>query len=153
DPALAKAFKQLAQVASAREPRERRLLASQAQGALREIETDIELAHYEPASVRDPAAWLSARRQMVENSQSLGTLLLIGSGPPELSRVDATTRLERLATRVARSPGTGPLPSWAMESAHGWQTLPARVDRRLRALEQALAPGLGETEANSHAPA
>jgi len=89
---------------------------------------------------------------MVENSQSLGTLLLIGADTRELSRVDATTRLERLATRVARSPDTGLVPSSSMESAHGWQTLPARVDRRLRALEKALAPAVGETEANAHAP-
>ena len=153
DPALAKALGQLAKVAAAKEPRERQLLASQAQGTLTEIETEIELAHYEPASVRSSAAWLSTRRQVVENSQSLGTLLLIGGDTRELSRVDAATRLKRLATRIAGPPDTGPLPTWAMESAHGWQTLPARVDRRLHALERTLAPGVGNTEANAHAKA
>jgi hypothetical protein len=54
---------------SAKDPRERRLLASQTQGALRQIETDIELAHYEPASIRRSAAWLASRQQVVENSQ------------------------------------------------------------------------------------
>src|SRR5215469_4991336 len=153
DPALGRALMQLAKAASATEPRQRRLLASQAQGALREIETDLRLAHYEPASVRSSTAWLSARQQVVENSQLLGTLLLIGAGTRGLSRVDAATRLERLTTRVAQPSDTGPLPSWAMESSHGWQTLPARVDRRLRAIEEALAQGVGDAEANSDAHA
>jgi multidrug resistance protein MdtO len=153
DPALATALRLLAKAASAAEPRKRQLLGSQAQGTLSEIKTDIELAHYEPASVRSSAAWLSARRQLVEYSQSLGTLLLISGDASELSRVDAATRLERLATRLAGASDTGPLSSWAMESAHGWQTLPGRVDRRLRALEEALAPGVGGSEANAHAHA
>ena len=155
DRALATAFRELAKAAAAKEPRERQLLGSQAQGTLGEIATNLELAHYEPASVRSSAAWLSVRRQVVENSQSLGTLLLIGADPSELSRVDAATRLERLATRLAGGSGTGPLPSRAMESTHGWQTLPARVDRRLRTLEEILAPGVGvgDAEANAHAHA
>jgi multidrug resistance protein MdtO len=153
DPALATALRQLAKAASAKEPRERQLLGSQAQGTLGEIETDIELAHYEPASVRSSAAWLSSRRQLVENSQSLGTLLLISAGTSELWRVDAAMRLERLATRLAGASDTAPLPSRAMESTNGWQTLPARVDRRLRALEKTLASGVGDSEANAHAHA
>src|SRR5262249_28535311 len=109
DPALATALRQLGKVAAAKAPRERRRLASQAQGALREIENDIALAYYEPASMRSSAAWLAARRQMVENSQSLGTLLLIGADTRELSRVGAATRLEGLARRVA-APSTSEPP-------------------------------------------
>jgi multidrug resistance protein MdtO len=155
DPALATALRQLAKAAAATDPRERRLSGSQAQGTLGEIETNIELAHYEPASVRSSAAWLSARGHLVENSQSLGTLLLVGADTSELSRVDAATRLERLAMRLAGGSATALLPSRAMESTHGWQTLPARVDRRLRTLEEILASGVGfvDAEANAHAHA
>jgi multidrug resistance protein MdtO len=153
DPALATALRQLARVVSAKEPGERRLLASQAQGGLREIETDIELAHYEPASIRSSTKWLSARQQIIENSQSLGTLLLLSADTREFSRVDAAPRLERLATRLAGTSDTGSLPSRVIEPAHGWQTLPARVNRRLQALENALSPGVGPTEANPHAHA
>jgi multidrug resistance protein MdtO len=153
DPALAAALRQLARVVSAKESGERRALASQAQGALREIETDIELAHYEPASIRSSTEWLSARQQVIENSQSLGTLLLLSADTRELSRVDAAPRLERLATRLARPSDGAPLPSSVMESAHGWQTLPARVNRRLQTLENALAAAVGDTEANPHAHA
>jgi multidrug resistance protein MdtO len=153
DPALAAALRQWANMASTKEPRERWLMASQAQATLTEIETDIALAHYEPASVRSSAAWLSARRLLVENTQSLGTLLLVGSDTSELSRVHAATRLEQVARCLAGSSDTRSLGSWAMESAPGWQTLPARVDRRLRALEDTLAPGVGDSPANAHAPA
>jgi multidrug resistance protein MdtO len=153
DPAFSAALRQLAKVVSAKEPRERLLLASQVQGTLREIETDIELAYYEPASIRSSAAWLSARREAVENSQSLGTLLLLGADSREPSRVDTVMRLERLATRLAAPPETGSVQSWAMESARGWQTLSARVDRRLRAIEETLAQGRANTETIPHAHA
>src|SRR5262249_45748085 len=79
DPALAGALRQLARVVSAKDSGERRLLASQAQGTLSEIETDVELAHYEPASIRSSTEWLAARQQVVEIGQSLGTLLLLSA--------------------------------------------------------------------------
>jgi multidrug resistance protein MdtO len=153
DPALAAAFRQLAKAVSAKGLRERRLLVSQVQGALKETETDIELADYEPASIRSSPAWLCARRQVVANSQSLSSLLLLSAYPSELSRVEAVTRLNRMATRLAEPTNAQQVPSRVMESAHGWQTLPARVNRRLWALEEILTPGVGDTEANPHAPA
>jgi multidrug resistance protein MdtO len=151
DPSLATAFRQLAKLISTAQPRERRLLASQVQGSLREIKTDIELAHYEPPSICRSAAWLSARRQVVEESQSLGTLLLLSADTRELARVDAPTRLERLARRLAEPSDT--VSSWVMQPAHGWQSVPARVNRRLRALEETLAPGALDTEAIPNARA
>src|SRR5262249_15232406 len=115
DPALAKAFRQLAKVTSAEEPRERRLLASQAQAVLLEVETEIDLARYEPAAVRGPAAWLFARRRVIENARSLSALLLVGADTTELSRTDATTRLERLATCLVRPADSERLTPMAME--------------------------------------
>jgi multidrug resistance protein MdtO len=151
DPSLATVFRQLAQLISTAPPRERRLLASQAQGTLREIETDIELAHYEPPSIRRSTSWLSARRHMVEESQSLGTLLLLSADTRELARVDAPARLERLALRLAGPFDTVTSP--VTESAHGWQSVTARVHRRLQALEETLAPGAAHTVATPHAHA
>jgi multidrug resistance protein MdtO len=110
DPALATAFSQLAQGAAAQEPHERQLLASQAQGTLRQIEADIGLAQYEPPSIRRPSDWPAARREIVVDSQSLGVMLL--------SR----------------------------------QALPAQINERLQALEEALVPrGVAGTEATSNA--
>lgn len=153
DPALAAAFRQLAKMISAQEPRERWLLASEVQGSLRKIETDTALAHYEPASIRSSAAWISARRHLVENSQTLGTLLLLGADASELSRVDAARRLEGLADRLVEHSGPSVPPSRVTESERGWQTLPARVDRYLRALEETLAAGIGDIAADPHAHA
>lgn len=153
DPALAAAFRQLAQVVSAKERSERSLLTSQAQGALRKIETDTELARYEPVSLRNPPVWLATRRQAVETGQTLGNLLLLSTDPSEPHRADTTTRLERLAQRLEGSSDPGVVPSRVMESAHGWQTLPARVDRCLRSLEETLAADVGNAGADSHAHA
>ena len=153
DPALAAALKQLAKVAVIKQPRERRLPVSQVQASLREVETDINLARYEPASIRSSAAWLSARRKVVEASQSLGALLLLSADERELSRVDAAARLNRLATRLAEpSDPQRTAPSWVTQPAHGWQTLPARINQELRLLEETLAPGASAVQASSHAP-
>ena len=151
DPALAAAFRQLAKVVSAKGPSERRLLGAQALGSLRETETDIELARYEPPSIRSSPAWLSTRQQVIENGQSLGTLLLLGPNTSALSRVDAAARLERLATYLSAPSNAGQVSSWVTESAHGWQTLPARVNRRLRTLEETLGLRVGAAEASIHA--
>jgi multidrug resistance protein MdtO len=153
NPAISATFSRLAQVASAKDPAERRLLASQAQGALSEVETEIELAHYEPASIRSSAPWLASRQQLVENSQSLGSLLLLSDDTRELSRVSAAARLERLALRLAAASTEATVAPLPTVSAHGWQTLAARVDRRLRALEEAMTRGDENARANSHAAA
>ena len=153
DPALAAAFRQLAQVLSAKERSERWLLASQAQGALRKIETDTELARYEPVSLRNSPLWLSARRQAVEKGQTLGNLLLLGADASDPYRVDAAARLERLAGRLAGSSDPTVVPSRQMEASHGWQTLAEWIERCLLALEETLAPDRGNTEAGSHARA
>jgi multidrug resistance protein MdtO len=79
DPALAAALKQLTQGAATQESRERQLQASQALGTLRQIETDIGLAQYEPPSMRSSTAWLAGLRQVVEDGQSLAALLLLGA--------------------------------------------------------------------------
>jgi multidrug resistance protein MdtO len=151
NPTLAAALRQLAKVVSVKPPRERRLLASQVQATLSGIETDLELAYYEPASIRSSAAWLAARRQVVENSQSLGTLLLLSTDTPELSRVEVAKRLERLAVRLTGPAEAGPVQSSARHPAPGGPTLPARVNHRLQALEEGLAADAGATEANPHA--
>jgi multidrug resistance protein MdtO len=154
DPSLAAAFRQLAKAVAAKGGGERRLLGAQALGSLRETETDIELAHYEPPSIRSSPAWLATRQQVIENSQSLGTLLLLCSNASELSRVDAAARLERLATYLSAPSDAGPASSWVTEAAHGWQTLPARVNRRLRTLEETLGlPVVRAAEASAHARA
>jgi len=151
DPALATAFRQLSKIVAEKAPRDRQLLASQIQGTLRNTEADIELAHYEPVSIRSPATWLFVRSQVIATSQSLISLLLLSTDTSELSGVDVGRRLERLAMRLEGASDPEPVRPSAVESAHGWQTLPARVNRSLRALEQLLEPGARDTEASPDA--
>ena len=151
DQALAAAFRRLAKLVSAKDPGERWLVAAQALDSLRGTETDIQLARYEPRSIRSSPAWLATRQQVIENAQSLSALLLVSPDTSKLSRVDAAARLERLATYLSTPSDAGPVPSCVTESAHGWQTVPARVNRRLRALEETLGLRVGAAEASAHA--
>jgi multidrug resistance protein MdtO len=150
DPALAAAFRQLAQLVAAKQPRQRRLLASQAYGTLRQVETDIELAQYEPAPIRSPDAWLAARRVAVEKSQSLANLLLLSANSGERSAIDSATCLEQLATRLTDPSATVTLPLTAIEAAPGPQTPSAQFKKHLAALEDTLAPDIGHTEVHAH---
>jgi multidrug resistance protein MdtO len=147
DRALAAALRQLARVVSATRPGERRLQAAEALGSLSTAASDIELVHYEPRSIRSSPEWLATRQQAIENAQSLSALLLVSTDPGESSRVDTATRLERLATSVSAPSDAAPASRSVVESAHGWQTLSARISARLRALEEALGSGV---EAPAH---
>lgn len=144
DRALAAALKQLARVVSATRPGERRVQAAEALGSLRAAESDLELTRYEPRSIRSSPAWLATRQQAIENAQSLSALLLVSTNPGESSRVDTATRLERLATTLSTPSSTAPASQSVAESAHGCQTLSARISGRLRALEETLGSGVEE---------
>src|ERR1700744_2302062 len=62
DPAIAALLRRLAALTTA-DKSKRGVLASQAQSELAEIETDIDLAAYEPGTIRPNAQWLEARRK------------------------------------------------------------------------------------------
>jgi multidrug resistance protein MdtO len=96
DPALAATLRQLSDLVSVNEPARRWRLASQVQGALTKIETDIGLAHYEPASIRSSAGWLSSRRQAVATGRELVALSLISTDSSGLRR-----RLQALQETLA----------------------------------------------------
>ena len=88
---------------------------------------------------------------MIEKTQSLIPLLLLSAKAGELSRVDAGSRLERLATCLEGVSNPQPVRSTTIETAQQWQTLPARVNGYLEALEQVLVPRAGNTEEAPHA--
>jgi len=96
--------------------RSRRALASQAQSALAEIKTDIDLADYEPSTVRPSAAWLAARRHVADEIGALEGLLLISADNNATTRAQIANRLETLAIRFAPSeihPPTNPQVEWS----------------------------------------
>ena len=69
DTALTAAVESLERVARAQSRAERRALAATAEASLTTINTDIELAAYEPLAIRSSTQWLAARSQKVDEAR------------------------------------------------------------------------------------
>jgi multidrug resistance protein MdtO len=134
DPAIAASWKRLAAMLSESEFNGRSLLASEAQSALREAAADIEVSHYEPRSVRPDAGWLSARRRAAQESQTLSTLLLLGTDQRALSATGVGARLEALGLQLQ---GQDQARETAPPSS-GASPVQALIDKSLLRLEQLL---------------
>jgi multidrug resistance protein MdtO len=116
DSAIAGLLRQLGAMMMADPRASRAVLASQAQSALAEIETDIDLAAYEPKTVRPTETWLSARRRVATEIGGLGSVLLLGADSDATARAQVANRLESLAGRFALSgaqPPTNPQVEWS----------------------------------------
>jgi multidrug resistance protein MdtO len=133
DPAIAALLRRLAALMTA-DKSARRALASQAQSELAEIETDIDLAAYEPSTVRPNSTWLAARREAADGIGALGSPLLLSADKDVTTSTEIAKRLEALAGRFAadetRRPPQGPTE---------WSTSPLfrMIDAGLRRLEEA----------------
>ena len=80
DSAIAAVLQQLRAMAATGNPTTRLALAAQVQGALGEIEQDIALSNYEPATIRPDASWIQTRRQAADEIGALQCALLINGG-------------------------------------------------------------------------
>jgi multidrug resistance protein MdtO len=115
DPAIAALLHRLSAITTA-DPRSRSALAAQAQSALAEIRTDIELTNYEPSTVRPTEAWLAARRHVAEEIGALGSVLSLSGNIDATTRPQIANRLETLADRFAGPgghPPTNPQVEWS----------------------------------------
>jgi multidrug resistance protein MdtO len=79
DEALKTAQKQLQEIDRLPDPWRRRRLAAETQSLLHKIDADIQLAGYEPLSIRPTTAWRRARRNAVQAAQRLDTTLFARS--------------------------------------------------------------------------
>jgi multidrug resistance protein MdtO len=133
DPAIAALLRRLADLMTA-DKSARRALASQAQSELAEIETDIDLADYEPSTVRPNAQWLAARRKAADEIGALGSPLLLSADKHTASSAQIAKRLEALAERFAAAEIPAPL-----QGPSEWSTSPLFpiIDAGLRRLEEA----------------
>jgi multidrug resistance protein MdtO len=133
DPAIAAVLRRLAALMNA-DKSTRLALASQAQSEIAEIETDIDLAAYEPNTVRPDAHWLAARRQAADEIGALGSPLLLDADKDATISAQIAKRLEALAGRfaVAENP-TSP------QGPTEWSPSPLfpMIDSGLRRLEEA----------------
>jgi multidrug resistance protein MdtO len=87
DPAIASVLKRLGALAKTADSRERRVLASEIQASIAAVETDIDLARYEPLPMRPDASWVQARRAAVTEIGELVELLLLGADEGSLGRL------------------------------------------------------------------
>jgi multidrug resistance protein MdtO len=133
DPAIAALLRRLAALMTA-DKSARPALASQAQSELAEIETDIDLAAYEPSTVRPNAQWLVARREAADEIGALGSPLLLDANKDATTSAHIAERLEALASRF-----TVAEPPRAVRGPIEWSTSPLfpMIDAGLRRLEEA----------------
>jgi len=111
----------------------RRALAAQAQSQLAEIETDIDLANYEPSKIRPNATWLTTRRKALDEIGALGSPLLLSAEKRTSASMQIARRLEALAARFAKVDPQGP----AQETSE-WSSSPlfGIIDQGLLRLER-----------------
>jgi multidrug resistance protein MdtO len=132
DPAIAALLRRLAALVTA-DKRARPALAAQAQSQLAEIETDIDLAAYEPSRVCPSARWLAARRKAADAIGALGSPLLLNADEDATTSAQIAKRLEALASRF-----TAAEPAPALQAPTDWSTSPLfpMIDGGLRQLEE-----------------
>jgi multidrug resistance protein MdtO len=132
DPAIAALLRRLAALTIA-DKNARGVLAAQAQSELAEIETDIDLAVYEPGTLRPNAQWLEARRKAADEIGALSSPLSLSADRHTTGSAQIASRLEALAGRFAAV--ESPRPPGPTE----WSTSPLFpiIDARLRRLEEA----------------
>jgi multidrug resistance protein MdtO len=107
DPAIAGLLRQVAALVSAASTLKRWGIAAEAREKLAAVEQDLNLAHYEPSSLRPRQAWLGERREVVRILSSLQGPLLIGADQDPAGFVSTARRLERLAERLGDAPDSG----------------------------------------------
>jgi multidrug resistance protein MdtO len=136
DPAIVALLRRLGMMMTEPDPAVRRTLASEARVSLAAIETDLELAGYEPEAVRPPERWLSARRDAARDIEALEGPLLLSANTDKAMSAPIADRLESLADRFASSsfPQTAP-PTLQVQ----WKAAPVDsiIERGLTQLEQA----------------
>jgi multidrug resistance protein MdtO len=97
DPAITAVLRNLSSMAKAPTPAARRSLAAQVQTALGGIEQNLNLARYEPMTIRPSDDWLRARYRVVHEISALHGPLLVSAG----EIIDAhINRLEDVLERI-----------------------------------------------------
>jgi len=121
DPAIATLLQTLSAMMTAATATARRALASEAQSALAAIKTDIELAGYEPMSVRPGATWLARRDQFADDIGALESALLLSANKEPATSRSIARRLQALADRFIVT--KAPPPGHGEDQQGGWSAL------------------------------
>jgi multidrug resistance protein MdtO len=138
DPAIAALLRRLGAMMTAADRSTRCGLAAQAQGELAAIETDIELARYEPERIRPARTWFAVRRRTARAIRAVEGALLLSANHDAASSADIATRLGVLADRFAAGEAGSQMSG---EEPHAEQSSPPLfriVVTGLRRLEEAV---------------
>ncbi|MET0656578.1 MAG: FUSC family protein, partial [Steroidobacteraceae bacterium] len=134
-------------------------LAADAQAALGAIERDLDLAAYEPESVRQGTDWLQSRRRAMKELSSLAAALLLVADEDCAFSAAVARRLENIAAAhdsrtlaPSGDPVTGVLVHRAVRSDTS-QRLADAIEMHLRDLDEALLPRITPGRMASHVPA
>jgi multidrug resistance protein MdtO len=136
NPAIAALLRQLGMMMTEPDPATRRNLASEARFSLAAIETDLELAGYEPETMRPPDNWLAARREAARDIEALQGPLLLTANADRAMAAAIAGRLDIVADRFAAAD----FPQAAPSAPHAQWQAPAEasmIERGLKRLEQA----------------
>jgi multidrug resistance protein MdtO len=153
DTGIAALLRRLGAMMTAVNRSQRSVLASEASAALGAVEQDLELARYEPASVRPANDWLNVRRRTLDAIAGLmGPLLLRANQDPSL-RGELSLRLGGLAESFGDHPEEGTAPIAAGDVSDAPNLTDEQIVEHLEGLERALALRSAEEGVASHAPA
>jgi len=146
DPAIAAVLRRLKAMLTATTPSERRALAGETQSALAAIETDLDLAQYEPVNVRPSSNWFAARREAVDGIGSIMSPMLVIADQHTVVSGHFANRLDCIAgaiitPQVALSPPPPP----AKLTQTGWTVFPlfAIIDCGLSGLQNTFSQNVG----------
>jgi multidrug resistance protein MdtO len=135
DPAIAALLRQLGMMMTEPNPATRLKLASEARSSVAAIETDLELAGYEPLALRPSEEWLSARREAAREIGSLEGALLLSANGDKATSEPIAGRLKILADRFAASENPQPALSAASHERSKPPPLELVIDQSLQRLE------------------
>jgi multidrug resistance protein MdtO len=99
DPAIAALLQRLGAMMTMSNASTRRTLAGESRSALTAIESDLDLARYEPSAVRPSQDWLAARREETSEIEALEAPLLLTAGQDTAISAHVARRLEGAPTR------------------------------------------------------
>ena len=142
DPAIAAVLRRLSAMAAAPTEAIRRSLGAEVQGALGNLEQDLDLLRYEPAASRPTESWLGARRHAAQEMAALQAPLSLSAGRESGSAADVAHRLEQIASALGKTRETSVSPTdrAARCAAPARGPLAAMIATHLARLEEALNP-------------
>jgi multidrug resistance protein MdtO len=160
DPAIAAVLRRLSNILTETNRSKRRSLASQTQHALGAIDRNLDLALYEPPSVRSAVGWIDSRRRATEEISALNGPLLLSANQDSGYGAEIGGRLRLLAQKFD---GSNEAPSHAddqvvveggqKEAEPAQQTFHDAISRHLQNLEETVGSESQKDKEASYAPA